>query len=307
MKIFDKKSGPILFAALAFLFVCVFENHYADSASLVPEYINISDEFKPGMGKVVGEILQVRGQAIIIHEDALSGYRIKKGFPLYKEDTIITEKKALVRLKLTDMSILTLASETKLVIRKSIYEPVKEERSGFLSIVMGKARFLVKKLANFKQSDFKVKTKTAIIGVRGSDFVVIAAKDQTQVITLEKTRLEIAYLKEPDIKTVIEDFKRLTVKSAGISGPPEDVTIQEIQELMKDFIISPGSGTRKQSKPKTGSSDDLPEKTEDSGIDFVELIENAELSEPEGIEEVSVEVPEIIRKELAPFPAEPQE
>ncbi|MCP4348229.1 MAG: FecR domain-containing protein [Desulfobacterales bacterium] len=307
MKIFNKKSVRILLFA-AFLFACIFENNNAYSASLVPEHINISDEFKPGKGKIIGEILQVQGRAVIIHEDALSGYRIKKGFPLYKEDTIITEEKSLVRFKLTDMSILTLASETKLVIRKSIYEPVKEERSGFLNIVMGKALFLIKKLTDFKKSDFKVKTKTAIIGVRGSDFVVIAAKDQTQVIALEKTRLEIAYLEEPDIKTVIDDFKRLTVKTSGISGSPEDVTIQEIQELMNDFAISSRSETVEPSGSKTGASGDLPEKTgEDSGINFVELIENMELSEPEGIEEISVELPENIRKELAPFPAEPHE
>jgi len=37
-------------------------------------------------------------------------------------------------------------------------------------MVIGKARFLVTKLSNFNSSEFKVKTNTAVAGVRGSDY-----------------------------------------------------------------------------------------------------------------------------------------
>jgi len=146
------------------------ENDVPDS--LLPEGLMIEEMYRPGFGKSVGNTLLVQGKVVILHTDKAKGYFAKDNLLLYKGDTLITEPKGRIRFQLNDESIMTLGSKTKLVISKSIYDPAKKSRSSFLGMDIGKARFLVTKFIGFRRSEFKVKTKTAVAGVRGSDFIV---------------------------------------------------------------------------------------------------------------------------------------
>jgi hypothetical protein len=78
----------------------------------------------------------------------------------------------------------------------------------------GKARFWVKKLTDFQRSVFKVKTPTAVCGVRGSDFVAIVTADRTELTALEKTFLEVLSLASPEGEPLtITDFERAIVET----------------------------------------------------------------------------------------------
>ncbi|NJL58710.1 MAG: FecR domain-containing protein [Desulfobacteraceae bacterium] len=134
----------------------------------------------------------------------MHAYLAKKTFRCSKAIPSLPAKTGDVSLRLGDGSVLTLTTATKLVINESIYDPSKENRSAFVSMTIGKARFWIKKLEDFKYSDFKVKTQTAVVGVRGSDFIVEAGDDFTKVTALENTQIEVVSLTMP-----CEDTKRL--------------------------------------------------------------------------------------------------
>ncbi len=207
---------------------------------LIPENLEIQKDFQPGIGAPVGKIQLIQGETVIIHaEDLLRGYMAQQGHPLFKGDIIITKEKGRIRLELNDGSEMTMASETRLEINQSIYDPEKETRSSFLSMSIGKARFLIKKLADFKRSDVKVKTNTAIVGVRGSDFIIVATDTSTEVTALEKTDLEVVSLVSPETAPVmLKDFERTEIEADKLPSEPVDIPVEDIEIMKKDLTIT---------------------------------------------------------------------
>ena len=209
----------------------------------LPDGLIMADVFKSGFGTPVGKIRMVQGKVIIIHDNILKGYWAKRGLPLYRGDTIITQKKSRISFKLNDKSIISLSSNTKLVINKSIYNKKEKRRSSFLGLSLGKARFFVTKLLRFKRSEFRVKTVTAVCGVRGSDFVMLATDKLTEVTALENTELEVISLAAPEAPPmIITDFQRTGVVLGELPYEPEMVPPEEIEDLKKEFSTIPPTG-----------------------------------------------------------------
>jgi len=209
---------------------------------MLPDGLIIEDIFKPGLGAPVGKVLLVQGKAVIMHKRMLRGYWAKKGLPLFKGDTIITQQKGRIRFELNDRSIVSLASRTKMVINKSVYDPTKKSRLSFLKMALGRGRFLVRKLFDLRRSRFSVKTPTAVVGVRGSDFIIRAAPKLTEVTALEKTRLEVVSLAAPEVKPrLVTDFERTTVEIGAPPSNVETVAPEEIEQMKSEFTVGPGS------------------------------------------------------------------
>lgn len=206
--------------------------------SLLPENLVIENEFQPGLGTPVGEVTLRRGKVVIIHENEKDrGYYAKKDLPLFKKDTIITLKKGRIRFRLNDGSILTLGSETKLMITQSIYDPNTATRSSFIDMITGKARFFIRKITSFKTQDFKVKTQTAVVGVRGSEYIIHATEDRTQVITMQDTDLNVFSLSALDRPVRVSDFEQTIIEKGKMPLPPQRISPEALRELDAVFDI----------------------------------------------------------------------
>lgn len=226
-------------------------NAYAAEDWQPPENIILSDTFKPGIGKPVGKILLVQGKAIVTHSRGLDGFIAEKEMLLYQGDTIYSQEEGRLRLKLNDGSLLSLSSRTKLVINKSVYNPEKQDRTSLLKMGAGKTRFIIRKFSAFKNRDVKIKTETAIVGVRGSDFIIVADKSTTRVTALENTELEIISLALPcdeaDIlagkaECVIEpliltDYQQTVVQENQLPSAVEEMLPEDIARMKQDFSI----------------------------------------------------------------------
>ncbi len=239
MNVLIKKSIYIVSIVTVLLIIkALFFNTDAFSEPLVPDGLVIQEKYAPGAGKTIGNIQFAQGKVIIMHADLLHGYLAKEKMPLFKGDTIIAMERGRARFRLNDGSTLTMASKTKLVINKSVYDTSGKRRSSFISMNFGKARFWVKKLVGFKEPEFKVKTKTAVIGVRGSDFVVRSTQDVTEVTTLENTLLEVvsmAAIEAPPI--TLSEFERITIEADAYPSPVIDVPQKEIEEMMMEMMV----------------------------------------------------------------------
>ena len=213
---------------------------YSSPESMLPQGLIIEDIFKPGYGSPVGRVLLVQGNVVIMHKDMLRGYRAKKDLPLFKRDVIVTQEKGRIRFEMNDGSILTMGSSTKLVIDRSVYDAKKKSRSSFFRLALGKARFWAKKLVDLRYSKFKVRTPTAVVGVRGSDFIVKATATLTEVTALEKTVLEVVSLAFPEAKPMeVKDFERTLIEEGALPTDVEIVTPEKIEEIKKEFIVTP--------------------------------------------------------------------
>lgn len=232
------KSLYIFCAAL--LMVSANSGFCADGESSPAPAFNytLKDGFEPGMGGPLGKILMVTGNGVILHQNENTGYRVQKGLPLYKSDTIITLEKTRLRLSLNDGSIVTMAPETTLTINRSVYDPENKSRSTFLGMDVGKARFWAVKMKDFKNSEFNVKTKTAVAGVRGSDFVIAASDILTEVTTLKDTLLALTSLDNPGAAPLLlSDFERSRIPKGALPTEAERIGIDEIEEMMREFLF----------------------------------------------------------------------
>ncbi|MBU1398489.1 MAG: FecR domain-containing protein, partial [Proteobacteria bacterium] len=225
---------------LATLFITLISG-YLHAGTLMPERLVIKDKFLPGKGLPIGKVLSVQESVIIIHSDDASGYKADKELPVFERDTVITQKKGRIEILLNDESKLILASGTKLELTKSVYDPKMKTRFFLINMAIGKARYLVTKLSNFNSSEFKVKTNTAVAGVRGSDFVVTAKPGVTEISALAKTSLEVTNILWPDKITVLSDYEKTIVRQDSLPSTVEKISADEINKIQNELGGSIGS------------------------------------------------------------------
>lgn len=241
--IMQNYSTQHLYVFLAIFITIIFPHisfgaDFNQSESLLPEGLVMADRFEPGIGAHVGKILLVDGEAVIIHSGSKTGFRAAKDMPLYKGDTVVTLAKAKLRLSFNDGSIITMSSETKLAVNRSDYNEANKSRSTFLGMETGKASFWAVKMKEFKHSEFNVKTKTAVAGVRGSDFVLSASIIMTEATTLKDTSLELASLDFPEEEPLLlSDYEHSSVAKGAMPTEAEKVDIAEVEQMMKEFLF----------------------------------------------------------------------
>ena len=334
MRVFQKRTVYI-WCALTLLFVVGngFALEKLSTETLLPKDLVIEEDFQQGNGFSVGLVQVVEGRVVIMHADMLRGYLAKKDLPLFQGDIIVTRKDGRARLAMNDGSILSMVSETRMVINQSVYHKKKKRRFSFFKLV-GKTRFWVKKLVDLKQSDVKIKTETAVVGVRGSDFI-IEGTAKTTIVTaddLEGSKLEIMSLAKPDAKpTILNSNQRSEVKKGELPTTPVFVPSAEREQMKKDFIPIPGPGEPIEPpdfgkpgeplKPVYFSFDDLidPDKIMkkpealSKDLEFTQFIEQMEIieKEEEFLDTKTEEIEEIVTEsiqiqELPSLPTRPQ-
>jgi hypothetical protein len=236
------------------------------SESILPKDLTMSEQFKNGYGAPVGKMILTQGKVIVVHQGILYGFQANSRIPLFKGDTLYTDEKARARFKLNDGSIMTISSLTKLTINKSIYDPQKKQRTSFLSLALGKARFLVTKLVNFQKSTFAVKSGTFVAGVRGSDFMMTQTDEKTEITTLEKTSLEVTNMNDSELQPVLlSSFQHTSADQESGLQQPQDISPHEADLLKQEFQLpgdDPGSSSDS-NESKAGSKDGDKGKEED--------------------------------------------
>ena len=286
----DKRHFSLILHAATVLWIplCLLLHGPEACSSILPEGLTISRQFEPGYGAPVGKILLLQGSVVIVHQGIDAGFPAQKGKPLFKGDTIYTDRRSRIRFRMNDGSVMTLSSLTKLTINQSIYNPQKKRRTSFLSLALGKARFLVTKMFNFNKSSFKVKAGTFVAGVRGSDFIIDQTSDQTSVSTLEQTSLEVTRMDAPRMEPILlSSFQRTIGEPGGSLKPPQNLPPQEIATLRQEFSLpgdpgySPESGGQPEDRTKPGE--------EKKGTDKTEAGKPAEEKQAPETEESSVE------------------
>jgi hypothetical protein len=101
---------------------------------------------------------------------------------------------------------------------------------------LGKARFWVKKLTEYTRSEFKIKTKTAVVGVRGSDFIIKSTPKLTEVTALKDTLLEIVSLADVEAKpTILADYERSIIELDALPTEAIKISPEEIEEMIMEM------------------------------------------------------------------------
>lgn len=125
----------------------------------------------------VAKITALKGSAQI--EQGSQSRVAKLGADLFKNDKIITNSNAKVQVIFKDETIITIGKNSEFSVDEFISDGAASEVK--LSLFKGAMRTITGKIGKANPSKFKVKTKTATIGIRGTNFVVVATPGSDMV------------------------------------------------------------------------------------------------------------------------------
>ena len=136
----------------------------------------------------IGTVLALKGQAVV--ERTSGNVDVKSGMILLEGDTVVTQAKSRVQVMLKDETVVTIGSKSTFSFEEYSFDGANSKvamRSsrGFFRSVTGK----IGKLAPER---FKVRTASATIGIRGTDFWGITG-GETERVTCNKGAITIEY------------------------------------------------------------------------------------------------------------------
>jgi len=200
---------------------------------------------------VAGNITYVSGDVVVLRGD--NEEPLVKNQLVFSSDTIITGKFGRVRLSMRDGSTISIGRLSRISI-SDFHVKNRSLMSGLFNMLWGKARFVVShlKLAN---ASFSVKTSTAVLGVRGTSFIVSLDMPENVIGHLNARQIR----PDPMPTTTLLNEGRLAVKAlpkggeillkAGqlaVVGKDGKIKIrpftpQELKLLDMEFSDTPGS------------------------------------------------------------------
>jgi hypothetical protein len=125
---------------------------------------------KPVFAYEAGIIKTVRGQVMI--ERGTSHLEVKVGDIVQENDRISVRMASSVGISLSDETLISLGPNSAMVIDRFSFNPVTREGLVETSILKGTCRFVTGLIGWLNPGAIKVTTPTAVIGIRGTDFII---------------------------------------------------------------------------------------------------------------------------------------
>lgn len=116
----------------------------------------------------VGKIIFLKGDVLVSRDNVLQPART--GMVLKKADTVITRDHSRSRILFTDKSAVSIGSNSEFRIQNYLYDETGGKEQADFGISKGVFRMITGKIAKAAPGKFKVSTRTATIGIRGTIF-----------------------------------------------------------------------------------------------------------------------------------------
>lgn len=212
------------------------------------------------------------------------------------------------RLEITfkDGSTVKLTAQSKLVIDEFVFDPNPKKSKIAFRVVAGTARFVTGKMGLVDKKNIKVRTATATIGVRGTDFTTTVDEIGRSLVVLlpeaDGTVGEVIVESLTDSVILSEPYEATVVAMAEAS-PTIPVVLDMSDQLMSNLLIDNSFDEIEE------EAEELDEEVEDDLLkfdgletEFIEEIieeENREVAPDEDIKEVEkiIDIIEKIDKE----------
>lgn len=165
----------------------------------------------------IGTIDNLSGGAYYKAKGAEKWSVASRGATLDEGDTVKTASDGRMALKFSDGTRINVGNETELEITEFLLK--KKNRSATFSLSTGKIRAVVNKFSG--SSDIKVKTKTGVAGVKGTDFIVLN-QGSANVLFGKEDRVEVG---GDDGQSVMLSPGTMTENTKG-SNPIEPVEVE---------------------------------------------------------------------------------
>ena len=106
--------------------------------------------------------------------------KLKLGDIVNETETVLTDKKSSLEIRFDDGNLITLSENSKVKLSEVVFSDDDTQRSALLHLLKGKIRSKVTKKYKGASKKFRISTKSAVAGVRGTDFVVELIDNKTR-------------------------------------------------------------------------------------------------------------------------------
>ena len=119
----------------------------------------------------IGLISEIKGNGEIIRKNQSDKLLAELALNIFSNDDVRTGN-GRIAIQFIDDSVIRLTEHSKIVIDEYIFDPNPEKSTLSLNFVKGTGRFVTGKLKRIKKENIKIRTNSATIGIRGTDFTV---------------------------------------------------------------------------------------------------------------------------------------
>ena len=207
----------------------------------------------------IGNISELNGSAQVVRDQP---YQAELSFNIQQDDRAVTSNGRMA-ITFLDDSIVRLTEHSKLVIDEYIFDPNPSNSKMALNFTLGTARFISGSLNKIDKNNIDLKTPTANIAIRGTDFTVTVNEVGSSLIILlpdefgnssgeivVSTGMGQVVLNKPYEATTVDVFEKSPTKPVVldisldvidnmliVSPPKEEVLVQNEEVIKKaDYL-----------------------------------------------------------------------
>ena len=122
--------------------------------------------------------------------------------PVEVNDVIQTYEVSRAQVLFRDRTTITIAPKSRIAVEGYMFDPKKFERSGDFDLIEGVVKIVVPAAQQVQKTSFTLKTSTAVMGVRGTEFLVTAGNNFTVVYPIKDQVCIQSTSKQPGNYTV---------------------------------------------------------------------------------------------------------
>ena len=189
----------------------------------------------------IGTVTELKGSGEIVRESNVVGNT--QGIPLEAMDTARTEK-GKMRLDFIDDTRVDVIENSILVIDDFVYDPSSGTGKLDMRAALGTVRYASGQIAKNSRQNVRVRTPSATISVRGTDFIMVVDEIGGSMVTLLPSCDSAGYCVTGEIKVETDEgfvvmnqaFQATQVSHSGVL-PSKPVIISVDEEQINNLLI----------------------------------------------------------------------
>jgi hypothetical protein len=186
------------------------------------------------IGKIKGSGALERGKEVIVAE---------KGVAVQMQDTAVTAR-ASMRIDFIDETRVDITAHSRLLIDDFVYDPANDVGSLSIKATLGTVRYASGQIAKKYKQNVKIRTPSATIGVRGTDFVMVVDELGGSMITLLPScdTAGACFVGEIKVETdagfvIMNQAFQTTVTSHGMAKPAQPITLKLDEDQLNSLLM----------------------------------------------------------------------
>lgn len=201
------------------------------SLSFISQLTNAEDRAE------IGVVAALQGVATLSFEGQMQTAAV--GNKLYLGDTVITSPNAKMQIMLRDLTTLTIAADSELVVDEFIYDP-GVTRNLTSKLVKGVVKLSSPRMTLKGLSSRKLALPNATVSIRGTQF--LAKVDERDDIVVLFNGL-ISVENQKFIREIAKPNFGVSISNEGTIGEPEFIDENQLANILEAFDVSPASET----------------------------------------------------------------